>query len=179
MADLIIRLVNMATIRSVLQPKYLLISVGLMLIGLAVSCGSAPASNTSDTNTTSNNSSAPTQTLFPTYEFVAPTEAPQMATLAASTAAAGTSNQNALDPERVSRGKDRYEALECNSCHGANGEGTDQGDSLAALSLSEEDFVSFMRSGGAVGISHQYNTNRLSDSGSRNLYQYILSLTEE
>ena len=163
----------MAILRTLLQPKYLLIGIGLTLIGFAMSCSSTPASSGTET---SNNSGAPTQTLFPTYQFVARTEAPQMATLAAATSAASSSNQTALDPEKVSRGKGRYEALECNSCHGANGEGTDKGSALTALTMSEDDFISFMRSGGSVGTSHQYNTNRLSQSGGTNLYQYLLSL---
>ena len=166
----------MAIMRRFLQPKYLLIGIGLTLIAFAVSCGSTPASTTSDTNTSGSNNSAPTQTLFPTYQFVAPTEAPQMATLAAATSAASTSNQTVLDPEKVARGKDRYTALQCDTCHGANGEGTDKGSALTALTLSEDDFISFMRSGGTVGSSHQYNTNKLSQNGGSNLYQYLLSL---
>lgn len=164
----------MATLRTLLQPKFWLMGIGLCLIGLAVSCGGAPAANSSNTSSGDNNA-VPTQTPFPTYQFVAPTEAPQMATLAASTAQ-GSANQTALDPEKVTRGKDRYTALECNTCHGENGEGTDKGSALTALTMSEDDFISFMRSGGDVGTSHQYNTNKLSENGGKNLYQYLLSL---
>jgi mono/diheme cytochrome c family protein len=164
---------NMAILHRLLQPKYLLIGIGLTLIGVAVSCSSAPASTGSGSNS---DSGAPTQTMFPTYQFVAPTEAPQMATLAAATSAANTSNQTALDPDKVALGKDRYTALQCDSCHGANGEGTDKGSALTALTMSEDDFISFMRSGGKVGSSHQYNTNKLSENGGKNLYQYLLSL---
>jgi len=99
-----------------------------------------------------------------------------MATVAAATAALASNNDQSLDPERVARGQDRYEALECGLCHGANGEGTDQGSPLVGITLSEEDFITLLRSGGDVGTSHQYSSNRLSDSGGRNLYQYILSL---
>lgn len=162
----------MANLRTFLQPKYLLIGFGLTLIGFAMSCSSTPAPSGSD----SSNNSAPTQTMFPTYQFVAPTEAPQMATLAAGTAVANTGNQTALDPDKVARGKDRYTALQCDTCHGANGEGTDKGSALTALTLNEDDFISFMRSGGTVGSSHQYNTNKLSENGGKNLYQYLLSL---
>jgi hypothetical protein len=63
----------MATMCRLLRTQFMLIGVGLMLMGLAVACGSAPASTTSEAN----NSGAPTQTLFPTYQFVLPTEAPQ------------------------------------------------------------------------------------------------------
>ncbi|MBZ0286528.1 MAG: hypothetical protein K8I30_02860 [Anaerolineae bacterium] len=168
----------METMRRVLRTQFLLIGVGLMLMGLAAACGSTPASTTSDTNATSSEGSALTQTPFPTYQFVAPTQPPQMATLAASTAAAGTGSQTALDPEKVSRGKDRYTALECDTCHGENGEGTDDGSALTVFAMSEDDFIGFMRSGGDVGTSHQYNTNKLSASGGQNLYQYLLSLVE-
>ena len=100
-----------------------------------------------------------------------------MATVAAMTAAADTSAAG-LDPERVERGRDRYVALECATCHGENGEGTEENTALVGLELSEDEFVSFMRSGGSLGAEHQYSTNRLSDSGGKNLYQYLLSLNE-
>ncbi|MBL8117472.1 MAG: cytochrome c, partial [Anaerolineae bacterium] len=83
---------------------------------------------------------------------------------------------SALDPQAVERGKGRYEALECATCHGAAGEGTDDGASLITSTLNETDFISFMRSGGSIGPDHQYSTNRLSETGGKNLYQYLLSL---
>lgn len=116
-------------------------------------------------------------TVIPTYQFNVPTEPPQLATVAAVTAAAGR-GASELDPEKVSRGRDRYVALECGACHGENGEGTDQGSALTEFAMSEADFISFMRSGGSLGAEHQYSTNRLSDSGGKNLYQYLLSLSE-
>ncbi len=119
----------------------------------------------------------PTVTPIPVYQFNAPTEPPQLATVAAMTAAAGE-NTSELNPEQVERGQGRYVALECGLCHGENGEGTDEGPPLVGLALDEEDFISFMRSGGTLGAQHQYSTNRLSDSGGRNLYQYLLSLNE-
>jgi mono/diheme cytochrome c family protein len=106
-----------------------------------------------------------------------PTEPPQLATVAALTVAAGEAESD-LDPELVERGRGRYVALECGLCHGENGEGTDEGSPLTGLALNEEDFISYMRSGGTLGTDHQYSTNRLSDSGGRNLYQYLLSLNE-
>jgi mono/diheme cytochrome c family protein len=118
-----------------------------------------------------------TGTPIPIYQFNIPTEPPQLETVAALTAV-GEGNVSELDPERVSRGRDRYVALECGACHGENGEGTDANTSLIGLTLSEGAFVSLMRSGGALGADHQYSTNRLSDSGGKNLYQYLLSLNE-
>ncbi len=53
-----------------------------------------------------------------------------------------------------------------------------EGKSLLQFNLSEEDFITFARSGGELGPSHQYSTNRLSSSGSRNLYQYLVSLAQ-
>jgi len=152
------------------RTRYGYLVIGLLLLLTIVSCSSGPAVSPTPIR--------PTHTPFPSYQFVPPTEPSQLATLAAATAAASGSDL-LLDPERVTRGQDRYEALECGMCHGANGEGTDQGAPLAGTTLSEEDFVSFLRSGGSVGSSHQYSTNRLSDSGGRNLYQYILSLSSE
>jgi mono/diheme cytochrome c family protein len=118
-----------------------------------------------------------TMTPIPIYQFTIPTEPPQMATVAALTAVAG-GNSSELDPERVSRGRDRYVALECGICHGENGEGVGENTSLVGLTLNEGDFISLMRSGGSLGADHQYSTNRLSDSGGKNLYQYLLSLSE-
>jgi mono/diheme cytochrome c family protein len=126
----------------------------------------------------------PTETatpfVFPTYAFNPPTEAPQIATAAAATAAAraaaAAAAAVALDPVAVERGKGRWEVLECGSCHGANGEGTDDGPALAGVELEEEAFINYLRTGGTLGNDHLYATNRLSEGGIRNLYQYILSL---
>jgi mono/diheme cytochrome c family protein len=117
-----------------------------------------------------------TVTPIPVYEYIAPTAPPQLATLAAQTATVPTGDDG-LDPERVERGRDRYVALECASCHGENGEGLEEGTALIGFAQSEDEFVSFMRSGGTMGAEHQYSTNRLSDTGGRNLYQYLLSLS--
>ena len=81
-----------------------------------------------------------------------------------------------MDPKLVDRGRGRYEALDCASCHGESGEGVDGDKSLLDFALSEDDFITFMRSGGALGTDHQFSTDRLSNSGSRNLYQYLVSL---
>jgi mono/diheme cytochrome c family protein len=138
----------------------------IILMMFAAACGSAA---------TSTEPGRSTVTPIPVYQYTAPTEPPQMATVAAITATTSGSTAE-LDPQRVERGRDRYIALECGACHGENGEGTDEGSVLIGLTLSEEEFVSFMRSGGALGAEHQYSTNRLSDTGGRNLYQYLLSL---
>jgi mono/diheme cytochrome c family protein len=112
----------------------------------------------------------PTLTPFPTFEFVAPTNPPAFnVTTAAQDATTG-------DPELIERGRGRYETLECGACHGENGEGTDEGGSLLAFAMNETDFISFMRSGGTIGSSHQYSTDRLSERGSQSLYQYLISL---
>jgi hypothetical protein len=118
----------------------------------------------------------PTATTIPTYVFEVPTEAPSVGTAAAATRTAAVSGQTALDPLVVERGKGRYEALECVSCHGAIGEGTDKGSALVNYTKSEAEFIDFMRSGGTLGPDHQFSTNRLSDSGGKNLYQYLVSL---
>jgi mono/diheme cytochrome c family protein len=136
----------------------------------------APASSDANVEPTT------TQTpfAFPTYAYNEPTQVPQIATASAATATAAAVSDESLDPVAVERGLGRYEALECGTCHGANGEGVEgQGAALTGITLSETDFIGFLRSGGTVGISHQYATNRLSESGAKNLYQYILSLRVE
>jgi cytochrome c553 len=111
----------------------------------------------------------PTRTPFPTFEFVAPTNPPVFNATAAANTTSG-------DAELIERGRGRYEALACGECHGANGEGTADGSSLLAFAMNEPDFISFMRSGGTIGSSHQYSTDRLSERGSQSLYQYLISL---
>ena len=119
----------------------------------------------------------PTQTIIPTYSFQTPTPFAAIETAVATTAAETTAVAIAgLDPEVVARGKARYDALACATCHGANGEGTDKAKTLATSTLSEGDFITFMRSGGKIGPTHQFATNRLSISGGAALYQYLLSL---
>ena len=129
----------------------------------------------------------PTTTPFPTFAFFAPTTPPVFhpdsestddAALA-STAAADETEVVELDPKLVERGRGRYEALECGVCHGDNGEGTDDIGGLLDMQLTEDEFTTFMRSGGDIGSSHQYSTDRLSKNGSTNLYLYLLSLAQD
>ena len=141
-----------------------------LLIMLALSaCGGNQATPTNP---------PPTATPFPTFAFVEPTKPPVFAATTAPTPATEATAEGAvaLDPKLVDRGRGRYEALDCANCHGENGEGIDGDKSLIDFALSEDDFITFMRSGGALGTDHQFSTDRLSNSGSRNLYQYLVSL---
>ena len=143
------------------HPSITLSGLGLVLALLLASCGG--------------NATAvpPTFTPIPTYRFDTPTVAPLVATAAATITAVPPT---ALDPALVTTGKGRYDALACGACHGANGEGTDKGSAMSKSKQTEDEFISFMRSGGDLGSSHQYSTNRLSENGGRALYQYLLSL---
>lgn len=127
----------------------------------------------------------PTNTPLPVFQAVDPTEPPALATAAAARAAATeavAAEAVALDPTAVARGQGRWEALECASCHGENGEGGageidgTEAPALIDMELSEDEFIDWLRSGGTLGNDHLYSTDRLSDSGSRNLYQFVLSL---
>src|SRR5262249_14452655 len=118
--------------------------------------------------------SQPTVTPFPTYQYIPPTEAPIIVTIGVMTATAGS--KLVLDPDTIALGKSRYEALDCGSCHGVDGKGTDNGPALAGTKLSEDDFINMLRSGGKLGNKHLFSTDRLSESGGKNLYVYILSL---
>ena len=123
----------------------------------------------------------PTQTPFPTFAYVEPTKPPEFEQTGEETPSASDESADdavSLDPKRVERGLGRYVALECGACHGEAGEGSDDGSSLLGFSLSEDEFITFVRSGGDLGPSHQYSTDRLSNSGSRNLYEYLLSLAQ-
>ncbi|MBK8034273.1 MAG: c-type cytochrome [Anaerolineae bacterium] len=155
----------------------MLVSMALLL----AACGGGTDANTTDNTSAPAASSTPVVNV-PTFSFTQPTAPPAVATAAATLVPAGdaTAEASALDPEKVERGRGRYEALECASCHGANGEGvTDQGGPLLEYAATEADFVTFMRSGGELGVDHQYATNRLSDSGASNLYAYLQSLQGE
>jgi mono/diheme cytochrome c family protein len=147
----------------------LLTRFGLLAFVLLLVASCSPAATPAPT--------VPPFTQIPTFRYVAPTAPPPVATAAATV----TVNQSstALDPARVERGRGRYVALNCGSCHGENGEGTDQASALVGTTLSEGEFVSFLRSGGGMGNEHLFSTNVLSDAGGRNLYQYILSLSAE
>ncbi|MBZ0295125.1 MAG: c-type cytochrome [Anaerolineae bacterium] len=124
-----------------------------------------------------------TPTAFPTFAFNPPTEAPEVATVAAATAMAETETAGeegiTLDPEMVERGRDRYVALECGTCHGDQGEGTDAGSALISYEASQDEFIDFLRTGGDMGNDHRYPAERLSPNGIENLYQYLRSLSSE
>ncbi len=123
----------------------------------------------------------PTRTPFPTFAFVEPTKAQAFEQQDDAAAAPAATEEPAaeaieLNPTAVQRGLGRYEALDCAGCHGAGGAGTSRVKGLLDFSLPEEDFITFVRTGGELGTRHQFSTDRLSDSGSRNLYQYLVSL---
>jgi mono/diheme cytochrome c family protein len=157
------------------QPLYPAILIVLLML-IVVAC-SPQAAGPTNTPAATNTAYA-----FPTFAFSQPTEAPAVATAAAGTAIARQTSEAqtvSLDPEAVERGKGRWDALECASCHGENGEGTDDGSALAGTTLTEREFVDFLRTGGTIGNDHLYSTNRLSTGGVANLYQYVLSLGTE
>lgn len=156
--------------------------VTMFVLLLAAACSPQAGGGSVQNATPRTPTTSPTEITFPTYAFNPPTEAPQIQTAVAATAAAAAERaaSGALDPQAVERGKGRYEALTCGDCHGVAGEGVpDKGSALIGMTLSETDFITYLRSGGEVGITHQYATNRLSESGAKNLYQYVLSLSAE
>ena len=148
----------------------LMIAILIAMVAFAACTSSGDSANNSPT-------AFPTLTPIPSYNFVLPSATAQLVTLAPVTATPTAGSSDSLDPEKVSKGKDRYTALACNTCHGDNGEGTDKGKALTTFVMSEDDFISFMRSGGSMGSAHQYATNKLSDSGGKNLYEYLKSLS--
>lgn len=146
--------------------------ISLMFVLLFVAACSAEEAVTSTPTVT--------PTPFPTFAYSEPTLAPAVATAAAIAAAqAAEQAEIQLDPQMVERGRDRYVALECGACHGEDGEGSDDAPTLVGYGASEADFIDFMRTGGAMGLDHRFPTESLSNSGIRNLYQYLLSLSSE
>jgi mono/diheme cytochrome c family protein len=159
----------------------IIMSLLLLLIALAACAPAAePPTATSAPDTPAATATAAPRVSIPTFAFVQPTVAPQIAT-AAATATAAAPTAIALEPTAVARGRERYVALGCAECHGDAGQGAAgvEGGALNDLMLTEDEFITFMRSGGTVGASHQYSTNRLSASGGRSLYLYLLSLKNE
>ncbi len=153
------------------MPKALRQLLVILLLALALAACGASQPDAPPT------AAPPSATPFPTFAFVEPTKPPAFGQIPDDAEQEGSDAAAiALDPKKVERGKGRYEALACGECHGAGGEGTDQAPSLQAFSLSEDDFITFMRSGGDLGPEHQFSTDRLSNSGSRNLYHYLVSL---
>jgi cytochrome c553 len=112
----------------------------------------------------------PTVTPIPYFDQEDPTEAPLIATAAAATAPE-------IDSTAVARGEHNWERLECFTCHGENGEGTDDAPALAETTLTEDEFIDQLRTGGTLGNDHLFSTDRLSNSGSKYLYQFVLSLS--
>lgn len=163
--------------------------LSLILIVLLAACGGSGDNGSSSDGDASNVDAEPTNTPFPTFEFVAPTNPPVFNQSAESTDEADaeatpeadedTVETIELDPTKVERGLGRYEALECAVCHGEAGEGTEDIGGLIDMNLTEDEFTTFMRSGGTIGSSHQYSTDRLSRNGTENLYQYLLSLSQD
>ena len=121
-----------------------------------------------------------TPTAFPTFAFVQYTTVPEVAAAAteAAATAAVSDNEFVLDEEKAGYGLGRWEALECGSCHGETGEGTDDGGPLLEYNADEDAFIDFMRTGGDLGVDHLYPAERLSNSGISNLYHYVRSLGE-
>jgi len=153
--------------------SYLLVFASLLVAWILAACGG---------NGGSSATAIPTSTIIPTYKFITQTPVGAIETAVATRGSEATSEAtaaaNSLDPEVVARGKTRYDALACATCHGENGEGvTDKGKALTSITYqSAEEFISFMRSGGTIGPSHQYASNRLSTTGGTAVYQYLLSL---
>ena len=151
--------------------RYIQTGLFLMVIALVAACSSAqPAETATPTATPSP---------FPTFAFVQYTTVPEVAaaaTEAAATEAAGGGFE--LDPVKVERGEGRWDALECAACHGAAGEGTDDGPPLTDYSANEADFVDFLRTGGGMGNDHRFPAENLSNSGISNLYHFVRSLGE-
>ena len=146
-------------------------AVFLVVLLVLSACGSGSDKNPRATSTT-----------LPLFQEVqTPTVLSVFAT-AEATATVGAVSVSTPNPTAVARGASNWERLECAKCHGPNGEGGageidgTPAPSLQHLTLTESQFIDWMRSGGTLGSKHQYSTDRLSNSGGENLYQYLLTL---
>ena len=151
--------------------KHLRTIAAFAVLALALAaCASQPATTTAP---------VATNTTVPVYVYQPPTEPAVFAALAATeaaTAQAASAEAVTLDPQLVTRGQDRYVKLDCGSCHGAKGEGTDKGSAIAGAPKGEDAFVKFLQTGGNLGNDHLYAGNKLSPTGAHNLYLYVVSV---
>ncbi|MBN1580260.1 MAG: c-type cytochrome [Anaerolineae bacterium] len=79
----------------------------------------------------------------------------------------------------IERGKMIYAKIECNTCHGDNGEGlSDKGAKLAGTALTEAEFRDILRTGakGELGNEHIFGTSVVSESGITAVYVFLQSL---
>lgn len=158
----------------------------LVLVLILVACGGDDGGTTSGDNGDDSVDSQsvdaePTNTPFPTFAYVAPTNPPVFNQDEEATEEASDQDTEAsveLDPRLVERGLGRYDALGCAECHGEAGVGVDGEEDLLDFALSEDNFITFMRTGGDLGNDHQFSTDRLSENGAKNLYQYLLSIAQ-
>jgi mono/diheme cytochrome c family protein len=147
------------------------VALAALLLGTLAACGSGKKGPP-----------RPTSTPIPRFQEVPPTTVPLFET-AAATVQAGAETKPVIDPTAVARGAVNWERLQCASCHGEHGEGGVgeingiQAPSLIDMTLTEAEFIDWLRTGGTLGNAHLFSTDRLSNSGGRNLYQYILSLS--
>ncbi len=117
----------------------------------------------------------PSPTTIPTYAYASPTPFAIMSTVAASTSEA---QQVAFDPTDVAHGQAKYTQLGCDQCHDADGKGNgSKGPALVPMTLSEDDFMTMLRTGGKLGNAHLFASNRLSDTFGHYLYLYVKSLS--
>ncbi len=146
--------------------KTLLASLMLMLVLLIAACGSSQKATP-----------MPTVTPVPSYVYTVPTAVAAISTVAAATPAL-TQESVAVDPTDIAHGENRYTALGCDSCHGADGKGNgDKGPALVPMTLDETDFMTVLRTGGKLGNAHLFASNRLSDDFAHYLYEYLKSLS--
>jgi mono/diheme cytochrome c family protein len=146
------------------------LTAGFFVAAMLAACGANAATRTP----------LPTVTAIPTFAYVSPTEAPEIQTAVAATAlAASTAAQTTPTPDagRIALGSRVYTMLECGGCHGEKGAGVaGKGAALVPLTLTEGEFITVLRTGGSVGNDHLFASNRLSTTGGKALYLYVVSL---
>ena len=118
--------------------------LGALALLLLSACGGGQQAATAT-------SPPPTQTPFPTFAYVAPTNPPVFEAEDEEEAAADASEAITLDPTKVARGLGRYEALECATCHGTAGEGSDAAKGLQDFCALRRRFHHFYAIGRRIG----------------------------
>jgi mono/diheme cytochrome c family protein len=82
----------------------------------------------------------------------------------------------ALDPQLVAQGKARFQANKCYECHGANGQGTDDGPDLTKLKLTGAEIAAFLEAPSVDAQSEGMPDIPRSSPESPVLVAYVLSL---
>ena len=66
----------------------------------------------------------------------------------------------------------------CAQCHGADLQGTAEGQALTSFEMSPDEFTVLLRTGGELGNQHQFGTTKVSETGIAALFAYLNAMAD-